>query len=354
MRRNLLLSVPPRLRGCLGLLALLACAPSLAAGETRAGVWISAEEIARLPDNGPAWNEMVTWAQKKLPPADIAPRDSFCDVQVMARALVHVRTGNARCRDEAISAIRAVMGTEKAADVLSLGRNLPGYVIAADLLELPSDLERQFREWLEGLLDEELDGTTLRQVHERRPNNWGTHAGGARAVIARYLDDERELERVARVFRGWVGEREAYDGFEFGDRDWQADARNPVAVNPRGATKEGHSIDGVLPDDQRRAGGFAWPPPKENYVYEALQGALLQAVVLSRAGFDAWEWGDRALLRAAVWLDRVADYPASGDDTWQPYVIKHFYGVELRTVSPSRPGKNVGWTDWTLAATRAQ
>src|SRR5262245_61844438 len=73
-----LLRAPPRLRGRFGsaLLALLACAPSLAAGETRAGVWISAEEIARLPDSGPAWNELVTWAQKQLPPADIAARDS--------------------------------------------------------------------------------------------------------------------------------------------------------------------------------------------------------------------------------------------------------------------------------------
>lgn len=337
-----------------GLLALTLVSgmPPPRADEAPAGVWISADEVKGLPDSGPAWNELVTWACKPLPSPDIAARDSFCDVQVMARGLVYARTGNTRCRDEVIEAIRKVMGTEDEGDVLSLGRNVPGYVIGADLVGLPSDLEPTFRAWLAGLLDEELDGTTLRRVHERRPNNWGTHAGGARAVIARYLGDEKELARVAQVFRGWLGERLAYDEFDFGDLAWQADPAKPVAVNPRGATKDGHSLDGVLPDDQRRSGGFSWPPPKENYVYEALQGALLQALVLSRAGYDVWEWGDRALLRSAVWLEREADFPAEGDDTWQPYVIKHFYGVELRTVLPSRPGKNVGWTDWTHGAPR--
>jgi len=62
-------------------------------------------------------------------------------------------------------------------------------------------------------------------------------------------------------------------------------------------TKDGHRIDGVLPDDQRRGGSFGWPAPRENYVWEALQGALAQAVILHRAGYDVWNWEDRALLR---------------------------------------------------------
>ena len=333
------------------------CAPFVACGassDKRAGVWISPAEVRALPDTGAAWNQLVAAANSPLPPPDLAPKDDNGDVLVMARALVYARTGDERCRADVVAALERVMGTEKRGTVLALGRNLPGYVIAADLVELPPKLEKEFRAWLGGVLDEELEGTTLRRTHERRPNNWGTHAGGARAVVASYLDDEKELARVAQIFRGWLGERSAYDGFDFGDLDWQADPRHPVAVNPRGAKKDGHSIDGVLPDDQRRAGGFEWPPPKENYVYEALQGALLQAIVLARAGHDVWDWGDEALLRAALWLDREADFPAEGDDTWQPYVIRHFYGVELRTTSPCRPGKNVGWTDWTFADAKAK
>jgi len=122
-----------------------------------------------------------------------------------------------------------------------------------------------------------------------------------------------------------------------------------VGINPKGATKEGHNIDGVLPDDQRRSGPFKWPPPKENYVYTGLQGVLAEAVILYRAGYDVWNWQDKAILRAFNWLYFVCHYPAKGDDTWEPYLINYYYGTHFPTIVPSKPGKNVGWTDWTHA-----
>ncbi len=335
-----------------GVLAALSCAgPATAAAgkgvERKQGVWIGRDEIRSLKQEGPAWDALAAFAAEPLGMPFIRDQDSDVDIHVLAKALVYARTEEERYREEVITAIQAAMGTEIGGDILALGRNLPGYVIAADLVEPPSVVKRAFRSWLKHLLDEELDGKTLRQVHESRPNNWGTHAGGARAVIARYLDDENELRRVAKVFRGWLGDRSTYDGFEYGDLSWQADPEKPVGINPSGATRDGHSIDGVLPDDQRRSGSFTWPPPHENYVYEALQGALLQAVVLERAGYDAWEWEDRALLRAFRWLEDEALFPAQGDDTWQPHLINRVYGSDLTAPLPSRPGKNVGWTDWT-------
>jgi len=166
-------------------------------------------------------------------------------------------------------------------------------------------------------------------------------------AVAAYLGDREELERAAAVLRGFLGDRSAYHGFRYGDLSWQADARFPVGVNPFGALKQGHSIDGVLPDDQRRGGPFQWPPPRENYVYEALQGVLVQAVILHNAGYDVWSWGDRALLRAFTWLHDQAAFPAKGDDTWQPHLVNFYYGTHFPAPVPARPGKNVGWTDWT-------
>lgn len=326
---------------------LAPCTPTRAPGRAaQEGIWITAQELEALPMEGEAWLALAGAAARPLSVPNLGGRDDNTDVLCLAKALVFARTGDAAYRAEVLRTLREVVGTERNGDILSLGRNLPGYVIAADLIHLPPTFERRFQVWLRRLLRAELEGTTLRRVHERRPNNWGTHAGAARAVVARYLGDDEELERVAQVFRGWLGERGAYDAFDFGDLDWQASPGLPVGINPPGASRDGHSLDGVLGDDQRRAGAFTWPPPKENYVYEALQGALVQAVVLGRAGYDVWEWGDRALLRAFRWLDDVADYPAEGDDTWQPHVINHFYRTELRSQFPSRPGKNMGWTDW--------
>ena len=312
------------------------------------GIWISRGELARLPAEGPAWERLLELASEDASP-NVRDQDDRADVVTLAKALVHARTGEERFAEEVREACMAAIDTERDGRVLALGRNLVGYVIAADLVGLPRDADRRFREWLERARERKLEGRTLVSIHERRPNNWGTHAGASRAAIAVYLDDDRELRRCAEVFRGWCGERDAYDGFRFGELDWQADSRRPVAVNPVGATRDGHSIDGVLPDDQRRGGGFTWPPPKENYVYEALQGALVQAVILERAGYEPWEWGDRALLRAFEWLHEQAEYPAEGDDRWQSHLVNRVYDAEFPAVTPTSPGKNVGFTDWTHA-----
>jgi hypothetical protein len=241
--------------------------------------------------------------------------------------------------------------TENGGDTLALGRELLAYVIAADLVGLDSADDDVFRVWLEGVVIEDLRGRTLVSTHEDRPNNWGTHAGASRVVAAVYLGDEDEITRCAQVFNGYLGDRASYAGFIYGDLNWQADPSAPVGINPLGATKDGHNIDGVLSDDQRRGGSFTWPPPKENYVYEGLQGALAQAVILYRRGHDVWNWQNRALRRAFDWLHEQANFPAVDDDTWQPHIVNHFYRTDFPAPVPSRTGKNMGYTDWTHAST---
>lgn len=314
------------------------------------GVWISRGEIRELPVTGPAWESLKAAADRPAGTPRLRDQNDQVDVLVLARALVYSRTGEARYREEVIRLCREAVGTEEGGSCLALGRNLAAYVVAADLVRLPPEQDLAFRRWLRKKLTAIHERRSLRSTHESRPNNWGTHAGGSRAVIARYLGDARELQRVAVVFKGWLGDRAAYSGFKFGDLSWQQDPARPVGINPAGASRDGHSIDGVLPDDQRRGGRFQWPPPRENYVYEALQGALLQAVVLHRAGYDVWSWEDKALLRAFRWLNEEADFPAEGDDTWQPHVVNHFYGSDFPAPVPARPGKNVGWADWTFRA----
>ncbi|MDZ7267810.1 MAG: alginate lyase family protein [candidate division KSB1 bacterium] len=311
------------------------------------GIWISAAELGQLPTCGPAWENLKAAADSPIDRPNLADQNDHTNVKVMAKALVYARTQEEHYRQEVIMACRQIMGTEAAGRVLALARELAAYVIAADLVGLPAEEDQVFRGWLRTLLDRELDGQSLRTCHETRPNNWGTHAGASRAAIAAYLRDDDELERCAQVFKGWLGDRNAYAGFTFGDCSWQAEAAHPVGINPAGAVKNGHNIDGVLPDDQRRAGSFRWPPPRENYVYEALQGALVQAVILHRAGYEVWSWQDQALLRAFRWLHEQAQYPPNGDDTWQTHVINHFYHTDFPAPVPARPGKNVGWSDWT-------
>lgn len=330
------------------LLILCFAASSLFAQSTSTkSIWISPAEISALPTSGTAWNNVKSEADQPTGTPNVSNQDDPNNVRVLAKALVYAKLRDEKYRTDVINACMAAIGTEKGGRTLALSRELIAYVIAADLVGLPADKDQTFRAWLRTTLTETLDGQTLQSTHENRPNNWGTHAGASRAAVAVYLGDQAELERTATVFKGWLGDRSAYAGFEYGDLSWQADPSKPVGINPVGATKNGHSIDGVLPDDQRRAGGFTWPPPKENYAWGALQGALAQAEILGRAGYDVWNWSDKALLRAVKWLHEQADYPAASDDTWEPHLENFRYGSSFPAPIPSSPGKNVGWTDWT-------
>lgn len=320
------------------------------------GLWLSPDEIAELPTSGAAWERVLAAADARRRPKDanLAARNTHA-TQVLAAALVAARLDSDERRAEVRDALVTVISDPPRKDLLAAARRLGTYVIAADLIQLERfdpGIDNRFRSWLGEMLalPYRADADrTVRDVHELRPNNWGTDAGASRIAVAAYLDDEAELERAARVFKGWLGDRESHDDFVFGRGSWQADPDRPVAVNPVGATLDGHPVDGVLPDDQRRAGRFRWPPPKENYVWGALQGAVAQAELLSRQGYDAWNWEDRALLRAVTWLHEQADYPAEGDDVWVAWLVNDAYGTAF-PAGATIVGERYGFTDWTHAS----
>lgn len=316
------------------------------------GIWISKEEIALLPMQGKAWQRLKSQADQPAGTPQVSNQDQDNNVLVLAKALVYARTQEEKYRTEVRAQCMAAIDTEIGGRTLALGRELLAYVIAADLVGLEPAEDYAFRLWLRRCLTESLvEGGSLVSTHENRPNNWGTHAGASRAAVAVFLADKDELDRCARVFQGWLGDRSTYAGFNYGDLSWQADAAHPVGINPAGATKAGESIGGVLPDDMRRGCAFQFPPCPTDYCWEALQGATVMAEILHRAGYDAWNWQDKALFRAVHFLydlnARYGGWWASGDDEWNVWLVNHAYGTDFPTVTPARYGKNIGWTDWT-------
>lgn len=314
---------------------------------TGTGIWLSRKEIEALPDTGAAWQAVLAAASKPPGTPDLSNQDSAVNVNVLAQALVYVRTGLDIHKEAVLGATRSIITTTKLGRTLALGREFAAYVVAADLVGLPDDLRAQFEAKLWEIMGKTLeDDRTLAQCHEQRPNNWGTHAGASRAAVAAYLGDKAELDRCAAVFKGWLGDRSSYAGFKYGDLAWQADPANPVGINPVGATKQGFNIDGVIPDDMRRSSAFSTNPSKPNYPYGALDGACVCAEILHRQGYPAWEWEDRALLRAVQWLTAPGrKWVAEGDNAWHVALINHAYGTDF-TVANNEPGKNMGWTQW--------
>jgi hypothetical protein len=322
-------------------------------GSDRPGLWLSHAEIQRLPTSGHAWRQLKSAADSPAGRPEVRDQDSNHDVRTLAKALVYARSGDARYRTEVREGCRDAIGTDVEGRTLALGRNLVSYVIAADLVRLPPDEDEEFKSWLRRALKREMKGKTLQSTHEIRPNNWGAHAGASRAAVAAYLGDRKELERTALVFKGWLGDRDSYTGFKYGDLSWQADETRPVGVNPKGATKHDRNIDGLIADDMRRGTQFAFPPGKTNYPWGSVSGAAVCAEILWRQGYDTWNWEDRAVLRAVQALyDLSVLYPrdewwAHGDDEWVVWLVNHVHGTDFPTALPAQPGKNMGWTDWT-------
>jgi hypothetical protein len=345
--------------------------------KARKGIWISPAQVQRLPMSGPAWERLKAAADGLLGEANIADQDSNHDVRTLAVALVYSRTGEEIYRTKAADAIASAIGTEDGGRTLALGRNLLSYVIAADLIDLraydPAG-ETTFRTWLAAVRLERFgDGEgpgTLISTAESSMSNWGGMAGASRVAAAAYLNDEKDLARAAKVMKGWLGDRSAYPGIPsplFGlddigkgfragggedDLSWQADPLRPRGVNPEGARKEGHSIDGALPDDMRRGGPFQWPPVYTQYPREALSGFVALAEILHRQGYDVYAWEDKALLRAARFLFELEEqFPE--EEWWEPgvpvyWIINERYGTSF-PVGENTVQRNVGWTDWTHA-----
>ncbi|MFQ5604975.1 MAG: alginate lyase family protein [bacterium] len=327
------------------------------------GIWLSKRELAVLPTTGRAWKNLKAVADKLHLAQAKGGHGSVHDTQVMAAALVAARLNDQkRLQEVAEHIIKAVDNkVESDGNSLSLSRTVTGYILAADLIDLKSldaEKDQKFRKWLEYVVyKKRLDKKTQIQKHEIRGNNHGTQAGVVRIAAALYLGKLDDLNRAAAVFKGWLGDRKSYSGFKWGDLCWQADPKNPVGILPKGTKMrvvgDMRDVDGVQPDDQRRAGcpdsEISWPPRTDVHVWGGLQGAVGQAYLLSRAGFDSWSWGDQAILRAVSWQQdpQRGNAPAKGDDRWILPLIDRVYGTNFWNGKPVKFGKQVGWTDWT-------
>jgi hypothetical protein len=320
-------------------------APSSPTAPTAGTILISRTTLLSLPTSGTAWTNLTSWADRTVSSPSVADQDDPDNVIVLAKALVYARTGVERYRTEVIDALVDVQSSP-IGRALALGRELTAYVLAADLIGYR---ETAFRSWVDRMRTVATDDgpTSLIQCHERRANNWGTHCGAARIAAAMYLGDTTDLARAACVFRGYVGDRSAYRSFVFGDDlSWQADEAAPVGINPLGATGGGMTLDGIIPDDMRRGGSLPTVGADGvSYTWEALQGIVLQAELLSRAGYSSWVWADSAILRAFTRINALG-YPASGDDQWQPWLVNRRYGTRFTQTAGTTPGKAFGFTDW--------
>lgn len=318
-------------------------------------------QFMALPTSGPAWDALVAWADEDPGRPDLTDQDDRHGVRILASALVYARAGDPAYREKARAGILSAIGTEREGannSILSLGRQLGAYVLAADFIALDGADDDRFRAWLSEIRTRDLAGhgrwRSLIQTHEDAPNNWGSFTGASRIAASLYLGDMADVARAAQILRGFLGDRSAYSNFQGveGARSWACDPERYTPVNPP-CTRGGIDLDGAIVRDIDRGGNRKWPPGRDGigYTLESLQGLTVQAELLTVNGFgDAWSWSDQALKRAAGIVTRSGD---AGGLTWNRSEVSHYvpwllnarYGLDLPT-QPAGIGRVFGFTDW--------
>jgi hypothetical protein len=347
--------------------------PALQAAGT--GMWISAAEIMSLPTSGAAWDKMRTAAVGAWGTPDLKNMDNKHDINTLAGAFVYARTGDAALRGKVRDGILAAKRTlDEAAEwqtnsgVLSASRQIGGYVIAADLIDLKNfdaAADGEFRSWLSTIRTTNI-GThgrwkAITWTCENTTSNWGTFACASRIAASIYLGDTADVDRAAAIIQAFFGERSLYPANAPGrngyfqhtagyQTSWACAEATWTGINPACA-KSGVNIDGAVVEDASRGGACCLLQGAGiGYSWEALQGLFFSTELLYRTGRygDPYSWSNQALRRALDFMQRSGWGIGGAAGAYVSWLANDRYGTSYpQPPQPSKPtGRIMGWGSW--------
>ena len=320
---------------------------------TRPGIGLTIDRatLLALPTSGIAWNNLLAVANADLGTVNLADQDNENAGRTLAAALVYARTNEPAYRDKVVAQLRVVPTAPLgSAQVLSVARQIAGYVTAADMIGYR---DSAFVSFISSIRTYNIGNQSrwyaITQTSEDTSSNWGAWALASRIAASQYLGDSADVARAATTFRGFLGDRSAHTFKPTTDFDptWVCgDPASWVPINPAGCGDK----DGAMVEDISRSAG-TYPTVDDvgrTYSWEALGGATLSAKLLSRAGYpDVYSWSNKALLRAADFLQRHGGYaPLYTTNQYIPWSINRAYGVDLGPLNPAGLGRQYGFTDW--------
>jgi hypothetical protein len=298
------------------------------------------------PTSGSAWTALRAAADASPGTPDITCNQNqrTHPGTALAAALVYAASGEAKYRTKAIALIEAAYPTARTCgnSILSLGRQLGAYVLAADYVGYRAPA---FVAWLSDIRTRELGGHsrwhTLRGTVVDTSNNWGTFALASLTVADAYLADRPGLDRDWLVFAG------------YGDGTWPF--RHTASYQAIWSCPEGFEINPASCTDPRKEGAAVEDasrtsfPTLGGYPAEAAQGYVLTAEILSRAGYDAWTVNDRQVCRNALWRERLGNLNYSSADRYVTWMTNERCGLSQPTQAAGY-GRVFGFTDWLFPA----
>jgi len=326
-------------------------------GGPSSSLWVTAQEIAALPSSGAAFDRLEAAALGAWGSPDLGGLESQHDVLTLGGALYAQATGDATARAKVVTALEDVVASvAPLVTVLELARGLQSYVIAASIINYQDSAFRtQVATWVDQNLSGHSTANSLRETALRSANNWGGHSRATLAAAGLYLQNNGMVADAVKGHQEFIG---TYAGgspeMVWTTTDWHFDALDKAGVN----RLDSGVFSGTIPEDWRRDLTFDpttvtvladLEPVVATYLWEAMQGFAVTAVLLHNSGHVDLSEGDNALQRAADVLIATA-HPALGDDRWLPYLFNQYLTGPYNTFGDVQDGKGMGWTDFTGVA----
>jgi hypothetical protein len=299
--------------------------------------------VTGLPTSGAAWTALRAVAASPWSRPDLCDRGNKADVQALAGALVYARTGDAAYRTKVINAMRAAVATQRdgcSSAVLALGRQLGGWILAADYAGYR---DAAFVQWVSQIRTREIGGHSrwhqLRFTAGNSANNWGIWALASTIAADRYLGDATALAQDWAIFKGYGDGTHTFQPTSDYLSGWNC--TKYFAIEPGHCGNPDHN--GAPVEDASRSGNTTMPDA--GYVNEALSGLVVQAMLLRRAGYPAWGVNSRQIRRVVDFLTRTGTWNAESVAYFAGYIVNAAYGSSY-PVKPGTSGRMFAYTDW--------
>ena len=318
-------------------------------------------KIRSAPVDGSAWDRLLAVADGNMGDVDLGDQGNQTAARVYGTALAYLRTGEVVYRDKVIRVLaelptaatppRDSAGSQ--GGVLAVARQLPGYLIAAELVGYR---DQDFVDFARGITTRHIGGhgrwDDIRFTSGDTANNWGTWSLASRAAIDVYLGADSDLNTVAQIFRRYTGESVAWQGYQPTDDfdpTWMCGEQSHWSgINPADCDAR----SGAIVEEVSRSSG-SYPSVDDTglgYSWEALAGSVITAQLLRSAGYaDVYDWGDQALRRAVEFL---YDHSASAgtrstvERDFVPIAVDKMYGTAQSPVGVVAYGWCFGFTDF--------
>ena len=311
---------------------------------------ISRGDLMDLPTSGAAWNALKASADASATP-NLCDQDNKADVNALAAGIVYARTGDEAYKAKVIDLIGKAMASQKDGcnnAILAMGRQLGGYVLAADFAGYH---EPVFTDWLAMIVEREVGGHSrwhqLRFTAYDSASNWGVHALASTTAVDIFLNRTADIEKDWTVFSAYG---KAY-GWPFKkassfDQDWSCIATGstgnlPIAINTP-CVKNGVNLDGAPVEDSSRSAFGSY----STYIHESLQGYAVMAQLWNRTGRDGWDVNDAQVCRAVQFGERSGRLSDSSVSYFVAHMANKFCGLNLPTKSPTSGGRMFAFSDW--------